>query len=139
LGTKIGEPGEAANTDSQQEGFSPDPYLTGAMIGPTVEGIQSAGVIATTKHYIANEQEHFRQVGESIGYGFNITATLSSNIDDKTMHEIYLWPFADAVRAGTGSSKRSTSLLTIATDHTPQSCAPTSRSTTPTVVLIHTP
>lgn len=93
------------NTDIQQEGFSPDPYLTGALIAPTVEGIQSAGVIATTKHYIANEQEHFRQVGESINYGFNITATLSSNIDDKTMHEVYLWPFADAVRAGTGSGK----------------------------------
>jgi beta-glucosidase len=28
---------------------------------------------------------------------------LSSNIDDKTMHELYLWPFADAIRAGVGS------------------------------------
>lgn len=47
--------------------------------------------------------EHFRQVGEARGYGFNISETLSSNIDDKTMHELYLWPFADAVRAGAGS------------------------------------
>lgn len=47
--------------------------------------------------------EHFRQVGEAIGYGFDITETLSSNIDDRTMHELYLWPFADAVRAGVGS------------------------------------
>jgi len=27
----------------------------------------------------------------------------SSNIDDITLHELYLWPFADAVRAGTAS------------------------------------
>lgn len=27
----------------------------------------------------------------------------SSNIDDKTIHELYLWPFADAVRAGTAN------------------------------------
>lgn len=47
--------------------------------------------------------EHFRQVGEAHGYGYNISETLSSNIDDKTMHELYLWPFADAVRAGVGS------------------------------------
>lgn len=47
--------------------------------------------------------EHFRQVGEAQGYGYNITLPLSTNIDDKTMHEMYLWPFADAVRAGVGS------------------------------------
>jgi Glycosyl hydrolase family 3 N terminal domain len=28
---------------------------------------------------------------------------VSSNIDDKTMHELYLWPFQDAVHAGTGN------------------------------------
>jgi beta-glucosidase len=61
--------------------------------------------MACTKHFIGNEQEHFRQVGESQGNGYNITATLSSNIDDKTMHELYLWPFADAVRAGTAAGK----------------------------------
>lgn len=59
--------------------------------------------MACTKHFIGNEQEHFRQTGEAQGYGYNITNTLSSNIDDKTMHELYLWPFADAVRAGTAS------------------------------------
>lgn len=48
-------------------------------------------------------QEHFRQVGEAQGYGYNITEAISSNIDDVTMHELYLWPFADAVRAGVGS------------------------------------
>lgn len=74
-----------------QEGFSPDPYLTGALIAPTIEGIQDAGVMACTKHLIGNEQEHFRQSTEAQGYGFNITESMSANIDDKTMHELYLW------------------------------------------------
>jgi beta-glucosidase len=47
--------------------------------------------------------EHFRQSSEEAGYGVTIDAALSSNIDDKTMHELYLWPFVDAVRAGVGS------------------------------------
>ncbi|RYC60055.1 hypothetical protein CHU98_g6175 [Xylaria longipes] len=72
------------------EAFGPDPYLAGVAVAQTVEGTQSAGVIASVKHYILNEQEHFR-------------GGISSNIDDKTMHELYLWPFADAVRAGVGS------------------------------------
>ncbi|ETI28307.1 hypothetical protein G647_00756 [Cladophialophora carrionii CBS 160.54] len=103
LGPVCGPLGRHPEGGRNWEGFSPDPYLTGALIAPTIQGIQSQGVMACTKHFIANEQEHFRQVGESIGYGYNITATLSSNIDDKTMHELYLWPFADAVRAGTAS------------------------------------
>ena len=103
LGPVCGPLGRSPEGGRNWEGFSPDPYLTGQLIAPTVQGIQSAGVIATTKHFIANEQEHFRQVGESTPRGYNITESLSSNIDDKTMHELYLWPFADAVRAGTGS------------------------------------
>ena len=47
--------------------------------------------------------EHFREVGEAAGYNFTINDTYSSNIDDITMHELYLWPFANAVKAGTGS------------------------------------
>jgi beta-glucosidase len=66
----------------------------------SVIGIQSSGVIACAKHYIGNEQEHFRQNPQP---PFNITDSISSNIDDQTMHELYLWPFADAVRAGVGS------------------------------------
>jgi beta-glucosidase len=81
----------------QQEGFSPDPYLTGALIAPTIQGIQDAGVMACTKHYIGNEQEHFRQGPEADNYGFNITQSISSNIDDKTMHELYLWYVMRAV------------------------------------------
>ena len=67
----------------------------------TILGLQDAGIIATAKHYILNEQEHFRNPGDTPGYP-NLPA-ITSNVDDRTMHEIYLWPFAEAVRAGVGS------------------------------------
>ena len=99
LGPVCGPLGRVPEGGRNWEGFSPDPYLTGQLIAPTVQGIQSANVMACTKHFIGNEQEHFRQTGS----GYNITSAISANIDDKTMHELYLWPFADAVRAGTAS------------------------------------
>lgn len=77
------------------EGFGADPYLSGVGAYETTIGIQSKNVIAVAKHYIANEQEHFRG-------GSGATAS-SSNINDRTMHELYLWPFAEMVRAGVGS------------------------------------
>ena len=70
---------------------SPDPVLTGVMMGETIKGIQNKGVMACAKHFIANEQEHFRQAPEAGNYGFTISDSLSSNIDDVTMHELYLW------------------------------------------------
>ncbi|KAK0737159.1 glycosyl hydrolase family 3 N terminal domain-containing protein [Apiosordaria backusii] len=103
LGPVAGPLGRMPAAGRNWEGFSPDPVLTGIGMFESIKGIQDAGVIACAKHFIGNEQEHFRQVGEARGYGFNISETLSSNIDDKTMHELYLWPFADAIRAGVGS------------------------------------
>ncbi|KAK1138863.1 hypothetical protein N8T08_001734 [Aspergillus melleus] len=82
------------------EGYSTDPYLSGALVYETVRGMQSAGVAASTKHYILNEQETYRNPQKLDDRN---VAALSSNVDDKTMHELYLWPFADAVRAGTAS------------------------------------
>ena len=70
---------------------SPDPVLTGIQIAQTIQGIQSSGVIACAKHLIGNEQEHFRQSSEAANFGFKINEALSSNIDDVTMHELYLW------------------------------------------------
>lgn len=103
LGPVAGPIGRAPEGARNWEGFSPDPWLTGAGMWETVQGMQDAGVIATAKHFIGNEQDHFRQVTEAIGYGYNITETISSNIDDRTIHELYMWPFADAVRAGVGA------------------------------------
>ncbi|KAL1901255.1 beta-glucosidase [Ceratocystis pirilliformis] len=104
LGPVAGPLGRTPTGGRNWEGFSPDPYLTGVGMEESVRGIQEkGGVIACAKHWIGNEQEHFRQAPESMGYGDNITESLSSNIDDRTMHELYMWPFADAVRAGVGS------------------------------------
>ncbi|KAK4185063.1 glycoside hydrolase [Podospora australis] len=103
LGPVAGPIGRMPAAGRNWEGFSPDPVLTGIGMSESIKGIQDAGTIACAKHFVGNEQEHFRQVGEARGYGFNISETLSSNIDDKTMHELYIWPFADAVRAGVGS------------------------------------
>ncbi|KAI6877478.1 hypothetical protein KC360_g9144 [Hortaea werneckii] len=75
------------------EGFSPDPYLTGVYMGKAVEGMNSAGVVTVGRHLIMNEQETNRSSGTHY----------SSNADDKTIHELYMWPFADAVRAGMGA------------------------------------
>ena len=67
----------------------------------SVTGIQSVGVQACSKHYIGNEQETQRTPTTS-GNGSTIEA-VSANVDDRTLHELYLWPFADAVRAGTAA------------------------------------
>ncbi|KAH7344459.1 glycoside hydrolase family 3 protein [Rhizoctonia solani] len=75
------------------EGFGADPYLSGEASYETVIGIQSQGVQACAKHYINNEQEHFRE-------------SSSSNVDDRFVtqqHEIYLPPFLKAVQAGVAS------------------------------------
>lgn len=103
LGPVAGGLGRFAAGGRTWESFGADPVLTGVAMMETIKGIQDTGVIATAKHFIGNEQEHFRQVPEESKRGVNISASLSSNIDDKTMHEMYLWPFADAVRAGVGA------------------------------------
>jgi beta-glucosidase-like glycosyl hydrolase len=66
-------------------GFSPDPVLTGVAMGETIKGIQDAGVIACAKHFIMNEQEHNREPSAPTKFAY------SSNLDDQTMHELYLW------------------------------------------------
>ncbi|KAK4911581.1 hypothetical protein LTR66_017348, partial [Elasticomyces elasticus] len=103
LGPVVGPIGRAPEGGRNWEGFSPDPVLSGIAVAQTIKGMQAAGIMACTKHYIANEQEHFRQGGTNPVTGQPLADAISSNIDDVTMHELYLWPFADAVRAGTGS------------------------------------
>lgn len=88
----VGPLGRFPDGGRNWEGFSPDPYLSGEMVGPTIRGIQENGIMATVKHYIANEQEHFRQTTEAQQIlNVSISEPISSNLDDKTMHEIYLW------------------------------------------------
>lgn len=100
LGPVVGPIGRSPEGGRNWEGFSPDPVLSGNLVAETIKGIQNAGVMATTKHFIAYEQEHFRQGSPPSYLQQN---AISSNVDDITMHELYLWPFADAVRAGTAA------------------------------------
>ncbi|RPB08473.1 hypothetical protein P167DRAFT_608728 [Morchella conica CCBAS932] len=96
LGPSVGPLGRSPAGGRNWEGFGSDPYLQGVAAYQSVKGIQDAGVQATIKHFIANEQEHFRGDGQ-------VTNTISSNVDDRTMHETYLWAFSEGVRAGVAS------------------------------------
>ena len=68
-----------------------DPYLTTQMGVSLIKGIQSKpGVMANAKHFVLNEQETDRKSN-------------SSEVDERTLREIYLPPFEAAVEAGVGS------------------------------------
>jgi beta-glucosidase len=66
------------------EYFSEDPFLNAALAVSYIEGVQSQGVIATVKHYALNDQEYNRH-------------NVSSDVDERTMREIYLPAFEAAV------------------------------------------
>lgn len=96
LGPSVGPIGRKPRGGRNWEGFGSDPSLQGIASYQTIRGVQSQGVIATVKHLIGNEQEMFRMTSV-VGRGY------SANIDDRTLHELYLWPFAESVRAGVGA------------------------------------
>jgi beta-glucosidase len=96
LGPVVGPLGRKPRGGRNWEGFGPDPTLQAIGGAQTIRGMQSTGTIACLKHYIGNEQELYRL--NSV-----LQTAYSSNIDDRTLHEIYLWPFAGGVHAGVGS------------------------------------
>lgn len=65
--------------------YGEDPFLTGEIGAGLIEGIQSQNVMAQAKHYVAFEA------------GQNVF------IDDQTLHEVYIAPFARAAEAGVAS------------------------------------
>lgn len=101
LGPVCGPLGRHALGGRNWEGFSPDPYLTGVASAQTVQAMQSIGAQACIKHFIGNEQELRRN--PVIAPNGSTVLAISSNIDDRTMHELYLWPFANTVKAGVAS------------------------------------
>ncbi|KAI1377951.1 glycoside hydrolase superfamily [Hypoxylon crocopeplum] len=101
LGPAAGPMGRHARGGRNWEGFGPDPYLAGVSMNATVSGIQSTGVQACSKHMIGNEQETQRT--STTSSDGTVVEAISSNIDDRTLHELYLWPFANAINAGTSS------------------------------------
>nr|MDQ2996332.1 glycoside hydrolase family 3 C-terminal domain-containing protein [Chloroflexota bacterium] len=67
------------------ECYSEDPYLSARMAVAYITGLQSQNVGATVKHFIGNDSEFERN-------------TINSEIDERTLREIYLPPFEAAVR-----------------------------------------
>ncbi len=73
------------------EYMSEDPYLAAQGAVAEVRGIQSNPVIATVKHYVANSQETNRM-------------TVSSDVDQRTLEELYTAPYEAAVKQGHAGS-----------------------------------
>ncbi|WP_424531264.1 glycoside hydrolase family 3 C-terminal domain-containing protein [Sphaerisporangium viridialbum] len=69
------------------ECYSEDPLLTARIGVAYIRGVQSRGVAATAKHYVANDSETER-------------LTLDARVDERTLREVYLAPFEAAVEAG---------------------------------------
>lgn len=67
------------------ECYSEDPFLSAQIVTAYIKGVQSQGVAATVKHYVGNESEFQRM-------------TISSEIDERPLREIYLLPFEAAVK-----------------------------------------
>ncbi|KAM3501832.1 hypothetical protein MY10362_005264 [Beauveria mimosiformis] len=85
LGPVVGPAWRVTLSGRNWEGFAADPYLLGSLAAQSIVGIQDKVSLPA--------QRNPRQKAKSI----------SSNIDDKTMHELCLWPFQDAVHAGSGN------------------------------------
>ncbi|MEI8006675.1 MAG: glycoside hydrolase family 3 C-terminal domain-containing protein [Bacteroidota bacterium] len=81
------------------EYYGEDPFLASRMAVSYIEGVQSQGVVATIKHFAANNQEFDR---------YNV----SSDVDERTLREIYLPAFRAAVEeAHVGAVMNSYNLL----------------------------
>ena len=81
------------------EYFGEDPYLAGEIATDYIAGVQSQGVMTCIKHFAGNNQEYARH-------------SVSSDIDERTLHEIYFPAFEKAVRkAGVGAVMTSYNLL----------------------------
>ncbi|MCD4686070.1 MAG: glycoside hydrolase family 3 C-terminal domain-containing protein [Anaerolineae bacterium] len=66
------------------ECYAEDPYLTAQLAVAYIQGVQSRGVGATIKHFVCNDSEFQRN-------------TISSEVDERALREIYLPPFKAAV------------------------------------------
>ena len=67
------------------ECYSEDPFLAAEIAVAYIEGLQGKGVAATIKHFVGNESEYQRN-------------SISSDIDERTLRELYLVPFEAAVK-----------------------------------------
>lgn len=66
------------------ECYSEDPYLSGMLAAAFTDGVQGQGIGACIKHYVCNDSEFERH-------------TISVEVDERTLREIYLRPFQIAI------------------------------------------
>ncbi|KAJ3725682.1 beta-D-xylosidase/beta-D-glucosidase [Lentinula guzmanii] len=87
------------------EGGFTDPYACGEASYQYVTALVDSGVASVSKHWVLYEQELNRNPhglqNKNDSWPGGTQLPVSSNIDDKTMHEVYMWAFAEAIRAGT--------------------------------------
>jgi beta-glucosidase len=69
------------------EYYGEDPELAGRTAAAYIKGVQGQGVVATVKHFAANNQEAERM-------------SISAEVDTRALHEIYLPAFEAAVKEG---------------------------------------
>src|SRR5579884_121314 len=67
------------------ECFSEDPYLSARLAVAYITGLQGEGIGASIKHYVCNDEEFER-------------FTISSEVRERALREIYLQPFQAAVK-----------------------------------------
>ena len=66
------------------ESYGEDPFLNARMSVEYIRGVQAENVIATIKHFAANNQETDRK-------------TIDARVDERTLHEMYFPPFRAAI------------------------------------------
>jgi beta-glucosidase len=62
-----------------------DPYLASSILVPYIKSVQKSGVIATVKHFVANNSEYYRKNSNSV-------------VSERALHEIYFPAFKAAVQ-----------------------------------------
>jgi beta-glucosidase len=95
------------------EAYGEDPYLVKALTVGWIDGAQSQGVIANVKHYAANNQEGAPGAAGNVGApgqplgppnAQGNRLTVDSQVDERTLREVYLQQFEAAVKdANVGS------------------------------------
>ncbi len=93
------------------ETLGEDPLLAGKMVAEEIKGVQDAGLMATVKHFVANNQETDRM-------------TIDTLVDEQALREIYLPAFKRAVQeAGVASIMCAYNKLAINGENSAYACA----------------
>ena len=101
--------GRIAQGGRNWEGFGGDPFLAGEAAYETILGMQGGGVQACAKHYVnkyvlIQDQLQPTDILSRLSSEQEIKRmTSSSNVDDRTQHEVYAHPFLRSVMAGVTS------------------------------------